>query len=342
MIKTTVYTPDGSKSGQAELPEALFAAKINSQLMAQAVRVYLANQRKATAKSKTRGEVVRTTRKWYRQKGTGRARHGAQSAPLFVGGAKAHGPRGRQNYHLTMPQKMRRAALASALTSKFQAEELMIVDGLEKLSPKTKNAAQALFKLKLADQSKLTLITPHRVENITRAFRNLPTVSLEYANQLHAYGVLNGGILVLTKEALSKLTETFLPRKAGEPTKTETKTAAEKATAPSATTAPSSAKTSAKRTISAKAQKTSSSNPSSAQTKRKSPISAKTKASPQPTSKPAKKKTPAQKTVAKAKTTTKKSTTKTTTKSKSIRTNKTSKSSSKPKKTTAKKTKKSA
>src|SRR3989338_11153263 len=102
MLTAQVFQPEGGKSGTINLPEQLFAAKVNPQLMAQAVRVFLSNQRKAHAKSKTRGEIIRTTRKWYRQKGTGRARHGAQSAPLFVGGAKAHGPRGHQNYQLDM------------------------------------------------------------------------------------------------------------------------------------------------------------------------------------------------------------------------------------------------
>jgi len=138
MPKVDVYNLSGIKSGQMELPKNIFAVKINESLMAQAVRVYLSNQRKSRTKTKSRGEIVLTKAKWFRQKGTGRARHGARSAPIFVGGGVAHGPTGEQNYHLKMSKKMKKQALFSALTSKFKANEVMVIKDLAKIEPKTK------------------------------------------------------------------------------------------------------------------------------------------------------------------------------------------------------------
>jgi LSU ribosomal protein L4P len=138
MPKTDLLDINGKKVGTINLPPEIFAAEVNPPLMAQAVRVYLANQRKAHPKTKTRAEVNRTKAKWYRQKGTGRARHGSRAAPIFVGGGVAHGPTGEQNYQLKMPKKMKKAALFSALTSKFKEKEILVVKGLEKIEPKPK------------------------------------------------------------------------------------------------------------------------------------------------------------------------------------------------------------
>jgi len=104
---------------KAKIPAKMAKVKIDQQLMAQAVRVYLSNQRSALAKTKTRGEVARTTAKMYKQKGTGRARHGAYSAPIFVGGGVAFGPTGGQNYRRKMSKALGKLAFASALALKF-------------------------------------------------------------------------------------------------------------------------------------------------------------------------------------------------------------------------------
>jgi len=208
MLKTDLYSPDGKVLGKIDLSEELFGAKVNLMLMAQAVRVYLSNQRRSRAKTKGRGEIKLTTRKWYRQKGTGRARHGAKSAPIFVGGSKAHGPTGKENYSLKLSKKMKRAALVSALTKKFQDQQVKVVDSLDKVKAKTKNAAKVLGKLEL-EQSKVTVIMPEKLEDVLRAFRNLVNVELDLANQLNTYSVLNGGVLLFTKEAVERLGEVF-------------------------------------------------------------------------------------------------------------------------------------
>lgn len=205
MPKVDVYTLSGTKSGQIELPKEIFAAKINESLMAQAVRVYLGNQRKALAKTKRRGEIALTTAKWFRQKGTGRARHGARSAPIFVGGGVAHGPSGEQNYHLKMPKKMKKQALFSALSSKFKNNEVMVIKDLVKIEPKTKKMKTVLEKLVKDD--KATLVLSEKLENVFRAARNLKGLNLRQTNQLNVYEILNGGHLLFMKEAIEKLKE---------------------------------------------------------------------------------------------------------------------------------------
>lgn len=213
MPKIDLLTITGIKSGKIDLPKEIFAAKINEPLMAQAVRVYLSNQRQAKAKVKTRGEVAKTTAKWYRQKGTGRARHGAQSAPLFVGGGVAHGPTGSQNYKLKLSKKMKKQALFSALTSKLKDKEIIVVKGLEKIEPKTKKMVKILEKLKVKNEKlkvKTLIVLSEQVENLNRAARNIEGVNLIQANLLNTYRVLNGGKLIFMKEAVDKLKKTFL------------------------------------------------------------------------------------------------------------------------------------
>jgi large subunit ribosomal protein L4 len=218
MPRVDVYTIAGTKSGQIELPREIFAAKINQPLMAQAVRVYLSNQRQSLAKAQTRSEVNRTKAKWFRQKGTGRARHGARSAPIFVGGGKAHGPTGKQNYHLKMSKSMKKKALFSALTTKLRDGEVLVVKDMGKIEPKTKKMVELLNKLmknwKLETGNwKLMIILPSKLENVLRAARNLQGVNLIQVNLLNTYEVLNGGQVLLMEESVEKLKEVFLGKK---------------------------------------------------------------------------------------------------------------------------------
>jgi len=207
MPKVNVYNTKGETTGKVSLPKEVFGAKINEQLMAQAVRVYLVNQRKARAKTKTRGEIVGSGRKIYRQKGTGRARHGDRYAPIFVGGGIAHGPRGEVK-RLKMPKKMKRLALFSALTSKLKAKNVIVMEGLEKIKPKTKEMAKIMQNLKC--KGKISLVLPKPIENVMRAARNIANLKLIQANLLNTYEVLNGGKLIFARDSIKKLKETFL------------------------------------------------------------------------------------------------------------------------------------
>lgn len=195
------YTKSGNKGKGISLPKEIFGQKPNEKLLAQAVRVYLANQRQAGAKTKTRGEVRKSTRKIWRQKGTGLARHGARSAPIFVGGGVAHGPKGVENYNLALPKKMRRKALASALSAKLSAGDIVIAD-LEDVEPKTKKVASILGKLGAWEKA---TIVHGGSSNLWRAGRNIAGLTLIPAGQLTAYKVLAGGKIILTQKSLEVL-----------------------------------------------------------------------------------------------------------------------------------------
>lgn len=209
-VSVDVYGVDGKVSGKVSLPGAIFGETVNKTLIAQAVRVYLANQRQGNASTKSRGEVDGSTRKIYRQKGTGRARHGGVRAPIFVKGGIAHGPKPR-DFGLSMPKKMKRKALFSALSAKAQDSQVMVLSGIEKLEPKTKVFAEMLKKLGVADKKqKLLFVTTADAAATKRAGRNIPGVSFIAVNQLNTYEVLHTKNLVLLKDAVTEMEKFYL------------------------------------------------------------------------------------------------------------------------------------
>lgn len=202
-----VYSADGTKKGTIGLPREIFGQKPNPRLIAQAVRVFLTNQRMAGAKTKSRGEVSLTKAKWYRQKGTGGARHGPKSAPLFVGGGIAHGPRGEVP-RLSIPQKMRKAVLAQALSSKVKEGRFIIAD-IENIEPKTKKVALLLGKLGI----KKATILYGGSKNLYRAARNIQKVSLVPALQVSTYQILFSDSVLSTKEGIQAIQSRFKEQK---------------------------------------------------------------------------------------------------------------------------------
>ena len=196
------------------LPSEIFGAKINDSLMSQAVRVYLANQRQGTVKTKDRGEVNKTTKKIYQQKGTGRARHGSKRAPIFVGGGLAFGPRPR-DFSLNLSKKMKTLALFSALSSKLKDNEIKIVKGLETVIPKTKIMAGVLKSLGIEDK-RILLVMPKagkESESVYRASRNIEGVEILSANTLNAYRVLDNKLVLLMKDSIDVIKDTFMKGK---------------------------------------------------------------------------------------------------------------------------------
>lgn len=186
-MKVPVWNIWGEKVDEIELRPDIFEAPINVPLMHQALVRQLANARLGTHKTKTRGEVNRTTRKWYRQKGTGRARHGSRNAPIFVGGGIAHGPQPR-SYKQRMPRKMRRAALRSALSVKAGQQQIVVVDRLELPEPKTKEMIGVLQRLNVGENALILL--PERNEVVEKSARNLPKVKTLHAGYLNVRDLL--------------------------------------------------------------------------------------------------------------------------------------------------------
>lgn len=200
-----VHGVDGKVSGKITLPEAIFGEKPNKQLLTQAVRVYMANQRQGNASTKTRGEVEGSTRKIYRQKGTGKARHGGIRAPIFVKGGIVHGPKPR-DYGMTMPKKMKRKALYCALSGKLADGTITILSGLEKIEPKTKLFIDVLNKLGLNDdKKKILLVTADELVSVKRSANNVPGVIVNIAPRLNAYEVLNTKRIVFLQDAIAAL-----------------------------------------------------------------------------------------------------------------------------------------
>lgn len=202
VLSISVYSLTGRSAGSLTLPKEIFGAKVNKQLLSQAVRVYITNQTNFLAKTKTRGEIKASKAKIYRQKGTGRARHGAISAPIFVGGGIVFGPKVRK-VRLDLPQRMKKAALISALSAKLAGKEIKGLSGLGKASGKTKEMAKLVEKL-VAAKSAL-IVTKEKMDNVVRGAGNIPGVDVLPVNLLNAYEVLKHETILLTKDAVERL-----------------------------------------------------------------------------------------------------------------------------------------
>ncbi len=194
-----LYNVQGEVVGEIELPATVFEASINVPLMHQALVRQLANARLGTHKTKTRGEVNRSKAKWYRQKGTGRARHGSRNANIFVGGGVAHGPVPRK-YTQKMPRKMRRAAIRSALSVKAREKQIFVLDALEMEAPKTREMVKLLGRLGLDQQ--VLLLLPERNDLVEKSVRNLPAVKTLLANYLNVRDLLGCDHLLMPRQAL--------------------------------------------------------------------------------------------------------------------------------------------
>lgn len=204
MTKLNVLSTTAKKLTPITVKDEIFKAKINTILMNQAVRIFLSNQRVASAITKNRNDINVTHAKVWRQKGTGRARHGSRNAPIFVGGSKTFGPSGEQNFYLKFPKKMRRLSLFSALTSKLKDEQVLIVDGLEKIKPSTK-AFDKIFHALVKSPKKILLLVDKPQLDIKKSVANLPYLQYNLANSINTYRVLNANTIIFTKEAITSL-----------------------------------------------------------------------------------------------------------------------------------------
>jgi len=196
-----VFAVSGKQTGTMALPKELFEAPVNKQAIAQAVRVYRLNQRAGGASTKTRGEVEGSTRKIYKQKGTGRARHGSIRAPIFVGGGIVFGPQPHA-FTRTLPQAMKRVALSSICTLKLKEAEVSILD-CKDVEPKTKPMAACLKTMGITKSVLLVVASMH--DSVVRAAKNIANVTITQVSQLTTYDVVTNHFLCLTKEAVQQL-----------------------------------------------------------------------------------------------------------------------------------------
>ncbi len=199
-----VYNMEGTQTGELQLSDTIFGTEINESVMHEVVVMQLANRRKGTASTKTRGEVSGGGRKPWRQKGTGRARVGSIRSPLWKGGAITFGPKPR-DYSYSVPKKIRKKAVTSALASKFKDEEMVVLEELKFEQPKTKEMVNVLKNLNI-DQ-KVLVVLADKDEYILKSSRNIPGVTPIAANSLNVYDILNHDKLIMTKDAVARVEE---------------------------------------------------------------------------------------------------------------------------------------
>ncbi len=211
-MELAITTLDGKSAGKAKLDDAIFGIEdIRGDILQRTVRWQLAKRQAGTHKTQSRSEVSVTTKKFVRQKGSGGARHGSRNAPIFVGGGVAHGPRVRSHAH-DLPKKVRKMALAHALSSKVKDGSLLVLDAATADSPRTKDLAGKLKGLEL--DNALIIGGVELDENFSRAARNIPNIDVLPVAGLNVYDVLRRHKLVVTRDALDGIEARFNGAKA--------------------------------------------------------------------------------------------------------------------------------
>jgi len=201
-----ITTLDGEASGSVTLPDEIFGLEPRADILQRMVRYQLAKRQAGTRRTKMRGEIAGTTKKMFKQKGTGRARHGAKTAPQFRGGGKAFGPVVRSHAH-DLPKKVRALALKHALSDKARGEKLIVLADTTVKEAKTK-ALAGQFR-KLGWSSALIIDGATVGEDFARAARNIPAIDVLPVQGINVYDILRRDTLVLTRAAVEALTERF-------------------------------------------------------------------------------------------------------------------------------------
>ena len=206
MPKVDLYNMNGDKVGDIELSDNIFGVEVNENAVYQVVINQLANKRQGTQSTKTRSEVRGGGIKPWRQKGTGRARQGSIRAPQWIKGGIALGPKPR-TYKYTLPKKLKRVALKSALTSKVNENNIVVLDKLELEEIKTKKMANILNNLKV-DTSALVVLSGKN-ENVEKSARNIPGIKTAFVNTINVYDILKYDKFIITKDAVEKVEEVY-------------------------------------------------------------------------------------------------------------------------------------
>ena len=206
MPKAKVFNMAGQEIGEIELSEAVFGIETNKSVLHDSVKNHLANCRQGTQSALTKGEVDFTTKKPWRQKGTGRARAGYAGAPEWTHGGVAFAPKPR-DYSYSLNKKVRKLAMKSALSAKAAENEVLVVDGLKVDEIKTKTFKEFLNKLGIS--GKALVVTENGDEKVVKSARNIPGVNTTTATILSPYMILTNGVMVVDKAALTKMEEVF-------------------------------------------------------------------------------------------------------------------------------------
>lgn len=211
-MEATIYSQTGKSAGKISLPESVFGVPWNADLVHEIVRLMNSNSRSNIAHTKTRGEVRGGGKKPWKQKGTGRARHGSTRSPIWVGGGIAHGPRKDKNYDRKINKKAKTKALFSILSKKFKEGEILFIDEMNIATPKTKDAKSILLSLskikgyeKLATKKSNTAIVAlnKKVVSIEKSFNNMGNISVEEFRNVNPVSLLNHKYLIVTNPAES-------------------------------------------------------------------------------------------------------------------------------------------
>ena len=206
MAKVTMLNMQGANAGTIELNDEIFAITPNEFAVHAVVKNFLANQRQGTQSAKTRGEVSGGGKKPFRQKGTGRHRQGHSTDPSQIGGGIVFAPKPR-DYRYTLPKKLRRLAMKSALSSKVAENQIVVVDELKFEEPKTKEMLKFLQAVN-ADKKAL-IITAERDENVVKSAANIPGVRTALATTMNVYEIVNHTSFIVTKEAVELIEEVY-------------------------------------------------------------------------------------------------------------------------------------
>ena len=206
MPTVDVFNIKGERVGEIELNPVIFDAEVKEHLLFDVTQMLLANRRRGTSSTKGRAEVRGGGKKPWRQKGTGRARHGSIRSPIWRGGGVVFGPKPR-SYRYQLPKKVRRAALYSALTSKLKQEQLTVLDNLPLPEPKAREIVRLMDNLQA--QGKVLLVTAEPDANVYRSSRNIPGVKSVLARQINVLDIMSYDRLILTKDAVAAVEEVF-------------------------------------------------------------------------------------------------------------------------------------
>ena len=200
-----VYNTEKKEVGEIHLNESIFGAEVSVEAMHQVVLAQLANKRQGTQSAKTRAEVRGGVIKPWRQKGTGRARQGSIRAPQWIHGGIVFAPKPR-DYRVSVPKSMRRAAMKSALTSKVQDNEMIVLESLAFDAPKTKEVVKMLNAF---EAKKTLIVVAESNENVYKSARNIPGVAVVPVNNINVYDILKYENLMITKDAVSKIEDVY-------------------------------------------------------------------------------------------------------------------------------------